>query len=153
MYMQLYTMTNKTAFSALEFECVAQSLRRAARLITRRYEDALRAVDLTASQYTILHALQGGRQIPQGMLAEVLGFEQTTMTRLIALLTKRGLISVLPDPKDKRGRRLEISSQGLELFKVAMPLWQRAQDRTLDRLAEAEWATVRKALNSITREG
>lgn len=145
-------MTKDSNRPTIEFECVAQNLRRAARLITRRYEDALRPVDLTASQYTILHALAGGRKVPQGLLAEVLGFEQTTMTRLIALLTKRGLISVLPDPNDKRGRRLGISEQGLQLFNAAWPLWKRVHDNTLQRMTETEWQTVRKTLNTITKE-
>jgi DNA-binding MarR family transcriptional regulator len=137
---------------SIEFDCVAQNLRRAARLVTRRYEEALRPVDLTASQFTILQALRGGRKIPQGMLAEILGFEQTTMTRLAALMLKRALITSEPDPDDKRGRLLSISKEGTALYERAAPLWQKAQDITLGRMPQDAWQGVRKALKTLSQE-
>jgi DNA-binding MarR family transcriptional regulator len=137
---------------SVEFECVAQNLRRAARLVTRRYEEALRPVDLTASQFTILQALRGGRKIPQGMLAEILGFEQTTMTRLAALMLKRALITSEPDPDDKRGRLLSVSKGGTALYEQAVPLWQTAQDLTLGRMPQDAWQDVRKALKTLSQE-
>jgi DNA-binding MarR family transcriptional regulator len=137
---------------SIEFDCVAQNLRRAARLVTRRYEEALRPVDLTASQFTILQALRGGRKIPQGMLAEILGFEQTTMTRLAALMLKRALITSEPDPDDKRGRLLSISKEGTALYERAAPLWQKAQDITLGRMPQDAWHGVRKALKTLSQE-
>jgi DNA-binding MarR family transcriptional regulator len=145
-------MTQPKQAPSIEFDCVAQNLRRAARLVTRRYEDALRPVDLTASQFTILQALRGGRAVPQGMLAEILGFEQTTMTRLVALMQKRALLGVRPDPNDKRGRLLTISDEGLALYQQALPLWQQAQAMTLGRMPQDEWHGVRKALNTLSRE-
>jgi DNA-binding MarR family transcriptional regulator len=137
---------------SVEFECVAQNLRRAARLVTRRYEDALRPVDLTASQFTILQALRGRSSIPQGLLAEILGFEQTTMTRLAALMLKRALITSNPDPDDKRGRLLSISKDGATLYEQAAPLWQKSQDLTLGRMSQDAWQDVRKALKTLSRE-
>jgi DNA-binding MarR family transcriptional regulator len=137
---------------SIEFDCVAQNLRRAARLVTRRYEEALRPVDLTASQFTILQALRGGRKIPQGMLAEILGFEQTTMTRLAALMLKRSLITSEPDSDDKRGRLLSISKDGNARYEKAAPLWQKAQALTLGRMPLDEWNGVRKALKTLSAE-
>jgi DNA-binding MarR family transcriptional regulator len=137
---------------SVEFDCVAQNLRRAARLVTRRYEEALRPVDLTASQFTILQALQGGRKVPQGMLANILGFEQTTLTRLAALMLKRALIKSEPDPDDKRGRLLSVSKDGATLYEQAAPLWQKAQDLTLGRMPLDAWHGVRKALKTLSQE-
>jgi DNA-binding MarR family transcriptional regulator len=145
-------MTQPRQIPSVEFECVAQNLRRAARLITRRYEEALRPVGLTASQFTILQALRGGRELPQGMLAEILGFEQTTMTRLVALMFKRALITVLPDPEDKRGRLLIISPEGRGLYEKAAILWQDAQNLTLKRIPVDEWHSVRNALKTLSQE-
>ncbi|MGL4488403.1 MAG: MarR family winged helix-turn-helix transcriptional regulator [Rhizobiaceae bacterium] len=145
-------MTNQKQTPSIEFECVAQNLRRAARLVTRRYDEALRPLDLTASQFTILQALHRGKAVPQGMLAEILGFEQTTMTRLVALMGKRTLITVLPDPNDKRGRLLIISDEGMALYNHAQPLWFQAQSTTLGRMHADEWNGVRKALTTLSQE-
>jgi DNA-binding MarR family transcriptional regulator len=145
-------MSGSKQTPSIGFDCVAQNLRRAARLVTRRYEEALRPVDLTASQFTILQALQGGRKVPQGMLADILGFEQTTMTRLGALMLKRTLITSEPDPDDKRGRLLSISKEGAALYEQAAPLWQNAQDITLGRMPLDAWHGVRKALKTLSQE-
>jgi DNA-binding MarR family transcriptional regulator len=145
-------MSGSKQTPSIEFDCVAQNLRRAARLVTRRYEEALRPVDLTASQFTILQALQGGRKVPQGMLADILGFEQTTMTRLAALMLKRALIKSEPDPDDKRGRLLSISKDGATLYEKAAPLWQKAQDLTFGRMPQDAWHGVRKALKTLSQE-
>jgi DNA-binding MarR family transcriptional regulator len=148
----IISMSGSRQTPSIEFDCVAQNLRRAARLVTRRYEEALRPVDLTASQFTILQALRGGRKIPQGMLADILGFEQTTMTRLAALMLKRALITSEPDPDDKRGRLLSISKEGTALYERAAPLWQKAQDITLGRMPQDAWHGVRKALKTLSQE-
>ena len=148
----IISMTAPKQTPSVEFDCVAQNLRRAARLVTRRYEEALRPADLTASQFTILQALDGRRAVPQGMLADILGFEQTTMTRLAALMLKRALITAQPDPDDKRGRLLSISKDGTKLYGQAAPLWQKAQRLTLGRMPLDEWNDVRKALKTLSAE-
>ena len=135
----------------LEFECVVQNLRRASRLITRRYEDALRPVNLTSSQYTILTALSGRDGIPHGMMADILGFEQTTLTRLIAPLKKRKLVQSTRNPKDKRERFISITPEGEALFAEAKIYWQREHDESLSRVETDEWQRMKQMLAELSR--
>ena len=131
-----------------EFECVAQTLRRASRLISRRYEDALRPVNLTSSQYTILQSLKGREGLPFGVMAEILGFDQTTLTRLLKPLVKRELITTVSDAEDRRRRSVCITSDGTALFARAKRLWQREHDESLNRISARDWQTMQR----VTRE-
>src|SRR5437868_1305593 len=46
--------------------CMCASLRRASRALTQRYDDALRPLGLTITQFTILQALSLAGEISQG---------------------------------------------------------------------------------------
>lgn len=136
--------------SSIEFSCVAQTLRRASRLVSRRYEDLLRPFDLTASQYTILNALSDSQGLPQGRIAQVLGFEQTTFTRLVKTLEKRGLISIQPDPDDRRGRLLQKTPAGQALYEKAFSQWELAQQASFERLTDNDWQTLKTILSKLS---
>ena len=133
-----------------EFECVVQNMRRASRLISRRYEEALRPVNLTSSQYTILQSLSGREGIPHGLMAEILGFEQTTLSRLLRPLESRNLLKAVPNPKDRRQRLIAITTQGEALFREAKTIWQREHDESLSRMNDDEWRIMKNVLGRLS---
>lgn len=52
----------------------------------------------------------------QAELAEAVGIEGPSMVSLIDRLEKAGLAKRIPDPEDRRVRRIAVSASGLELF-------------------------------------
>lgn len=143
-------MPNSEKQKKWQVECVVQNMRRASRLISRRYEEALRPVNLTSSQYTILQSLSGREGIPHGLMAEILGFEQTTLSRLLNPLEKRGLLKMVPNPDDRRQRFVTITSEGEALFSEAKRYWQYAQDECLSRMDDREWQSMKQVLNKLS---
>jgi DNA-binding MarR family transcriptional regulator len=135
----------------MQFECVAQTLRRATRIVTRRYEDALRPLNLTASQYTLLSALTQRPALPQGLISDLLGFDPATMTRLLQPLKKRGLLKVWPDPDDARAKLVGLTESGRTLAATAKPMWQKAQTETISRLDQDEVQAMRHCLNLLSK--
>lgn len=140
---------NKTP-DQIRFECVVQNLRRASRLVSRRYEDALRPVNLTSSQFTILQSLSGRKGLPHGVMADVLGFEQTTLSRLLKPLIKRELVRLEPNPNDKRGRMVILTAQGENTFAKAKTLWQTEHDKSLNQVDDHDWETVKRILHTLS---
>jgi len=134
-----------------EFECVAQTLRRASRLISRRYEEALRPVNLTSSQYTILQSLKGRQGLPFGVMAEILGFDQTTLTRLLKPLAKRELVITVPNAEDRRRRSVCITSRGSKLFVKAKALWQQEHDESLNRISASDWKVMQRVAGALSQ--
>jgi DNA-binding MarR family transcriptional regulator len=99
------------------------------RVLTRLYDDAMRATGLRVSQFTVLVAIamfgEPGAKI--GKLADVLAMERTTLTRNIGPLESAGLMRVARDPDDTRARILLLTRAGERAIEAAFPLWQAAQ--------------------------
>lgn len=139
--------------SHLEFEsaCIAQALRRAARKVTRRYEEALRPVGLTMGQFSTLAALARPDPVALTVLAEQLGMDRTTLTRDLAPLERRGLVASSPSKEDRRVRGIALTDAGRSCLEKAAPLWRAAQAESGRRLAHAEWAAIREDLDRLSR--
>lgn len=135
---------------AYEALCVCHTLRRAARTVTRRYEQMLKPLGLSAGQFTILAALNDGRMVPLGRLATALGMDRTTLTRDLKPLERRGLVASSKHSEDGRMRVVEITQNGRDLLIDGLPLWEAAQRDSLGRLAPGEWEQLRDRLRQVS---
>jgi len=107
--------------------CYCLAARKRARELTRRYEVALRPFGLRATQFSVLAALAQTGPLALSKLAELLGLERTTLTRIAGVLERDDRISVsLGD--DERVRILSITSTGKRVLASALPAWKRVQD-------------------------
>jgi DNA-binding MarR family transcriptional regulator len=114
--------------------CTCLRLRRATRLATRLYDQALEPAHLTINQFGLLAHLYGAREAGQGslaigVLAERLGTDPTTLNRNLKPLLAQGLVDDQLDPADRRVRRLALAARGAARLREAAPLWQAAQSR------------------------
>lgn len=131
--------------------CVALNLRRVTRIVTRKYEDALRPFALTSFQMSLLKALTDHPGAPQSALAKGFGMDISTMNRNVQPMVKRGLVVVTPDKQDQRIKRMEATDEGHDLFRAAMPHWAEVQRSLLGALGEGEWPKMKEALNSLRK--
>src|SRR5690554_1610246 len=58
--------------------------------------------------------------------ADFLAMDRTTLTALLKPLERRKLVAVAPDEKDRRKRRLRLTTAGHALLLDAYPIWQQA---------------------------
>ena len=131
--------------------CVMQTLRAASRLVTRRYEAALRAQGLTASQFTILQALYDQEGQSLGELSETLGFDQTTTTRLLTSMIRSDLLTLETSQADRRRKHLRLTSAGRAKIRAALPLWQDLQAESLTHVSGRDWSTIRHFLHHLSQ--
>ncbi|HBN49435.1 MAG TPA: MarR family transcriptional regulator, partial [Thalassospira sp.] len=102
-------------------------VRRAARTIARRFDDAFRPLDLTSGQYSLLMSLNRPHPPHMQDVADLLAMDRTTLTANLKPLERRGLVAIDIDPKDKRSRLLTLTDQGMALLVKAFPIWQKTQ--------------------------
>jgi DNA-binding MarR family transcriptional regulator len=69
-------------------------------------------------------SLNRPRPPPIGDLAPLLAMDRTTLTANLKPLERRGLVEILVDPEDRRGRRLKITDAGRGLLVAALPIWR-----------------------------
>src|SRR5205085_11922608 len=109
-------------------ECTAHGLRKAARALSRFYDQAMASAGLRGTQFDLLVALSLAREAPVAKVAEELGLDRTTLTRNLGPLERDGLVESVPD-EDKRVRRLRLTERGRDVLADALPRWERAQQR------------------------
>ena len=117
--------------------CLCLHLQRAARAIGRRFDEALREVGLSHGQYSVMVALNRPEPPKIGELARFLAMDRTTLTANLKPLERRGLVEVLPDPADRRSRRMVLSEAGRDLLVRAVPIWRETHDAIDSELAGA----------------
>jgi DNA-binding MarR family transcriptional regulator len=123
------------------------SLRRASRVITSAYDDALRASGLRTTQFSLLQALDHAGEFTQGELGERLAIDTTTLTRSLRPLIADGLVASVVGA-DRRERRLTLTAKGRERKRAATMAWNGVQRRLKRQLGDAAWKRLADDLRS-----
>jgi DNA-binding MarR family transcriptional regulator len=110
--------------------CLATRVRQLSRIITRMYDDAMRPLGITASQYTLLAQLASRDGITAVEIGHELDIEKSTLSRNLKRLLALGMI-IMDPPAGRRGRGLHLTSKGQVILKDAYPVWQAAQSRSV----------------------
>jgi len=105
--------------------CLCLHLQRAARVVARRFDAALRPLALTNGQFSLLMSLNRAEPARIADLSALLAIDRTTLTAALKPLERRGLVTVAIDAADKRSRRLSLTVSGRVLLVAAVPVWRR----------------------------
>jgi DNA-binding MarR family transcriptional regulator len=132
-------------------ECFGLNLKRAARTVGRRYDEALRPVDLNNGQFATLAVIAAFQPVSMQILAEHLSMDRTTLTAVLKPLERRTLVSVRPDELDRRGRNISLTDQGVKLLREAIPLWKKVQGRITREVGTAGLPVFRTQLGQLSR--
>jgi len=110
---------------AVRDSCLCLHVQRAARAVARRFDEALRPLELTNGQFSLLMSLNN--PVPPSMttIATVLAMDRTTLTAALKPLERRGLVKVTTDPADRRSRVMTLTPAGKERLAAAVPVWKR----------------------------
>lgn len=127
--------------------CLATRVRQLSRIITRVYDDAMRPLGITASQYTLLAQLAARDAITAVEIGHELDIEKSTLSRNLKRLLALGHINMDP-PAGRRGRGLHLTAKGQAVLKDAFPVWQDAQKRAFTVMG----AESRNTLDSLLHQ-
>ena len=136
MYIHQIAMNSPSSLPHLP--CLCANLRRASRLLTQLYEDALRPFGLRSSQFTILQALSLTGEASQCRLGEILAMDSTTLTRTLAIMLRHKWLAERRG-HDRRERLLRLTPAGNAHFRRALPTWQKVQSRVRTQWGEQSW--------------
>jgi len=126
------------------------------RLLTRRYEEALRPAGVSSAQFELMMALRAAGASSQGTLAKLLETDQTTLSRNLKLLLQRRWIETLEDGRDGRRRTHRLTTPGLAVLEDAQRCWRQAQEAMERRLGTpiAElWPSLDRILSAARKAG
>jgi DNA-binding MarR family transcriptional regulator len=107
--------------------CASLNLRRAARVITRHYDRALRSAGVTATQLPLLAAINSGVNTSISSLADELDLERSSVSRELDGLGRLSLIE-FSSGIDKRATAITLTARGHKTLAAAFAAWQEAHD-------------------------
>lgn len=130
------------------FNCLCAGLRRAARIASRRYDEALAPCGINVQQFTALVTLNELGPSTVTQLAQSLELERTAATRNLAVMEKGGLIK-RREGEDRRERVVEITEDGSRRLRTARPLWDQAQRDLIEQIGEPVAHSLLRQLETI----
>ena len=128
--------------------CACFNLRKASRVVTQLYDEALRPAGILGTQQPILVCLRALGPVTVGVLARTLAMDRTTLTRNLAPLLRDGLVSA-DAGTDRRERVVTLTAKGGRTLERTIPLWRRAQRRIVRVLGRERYARLVEDLGDV----
>lgn len=129
--------------------CNCFASRKAARLITKLYEDHLAAAALTSTQFALLAHLDEAGATSVRDLVEALAMERTSIVRALQPLERDGLACQAPDQHDARRNLVKLTAAGRARLRQAIPLWQAAQAEFERKIGSALAQQMRQSVRRM----
>ena len=130
--------------------CACANLRRAARAVTKLYNQELLSDGIEITQFTLLMTLNHTGEISQGDLGEILALDSTSLTRMLKLLKNHGWVQT-KEGDDRRFRLFRLTKAGREKFQQCLPHWKHAEEQLRAALGEKTMRGLGAALAEVTR--
>jgi DNA-binding MarR family transcriptional regulator len=146
------TVTAISVTQQVRDTCLCLHVQRAARAVARRYDDALRPMQLTNGQFSLLMSLNRTEAPSIGSVAALLAMDRTTLTANLKPLERRGLVKVAVDAADRRSRLMSLTPAGRTLLAATIPLWKRAQTMNERLVSPSGCNRLRADLRALSRE-
>lgn len=116
---------------------------------TAYLNDKLKYVDLSSGLYPILIKVYRNEKISQEELASVLHVNESTVTRNLDKLEKKGLITKTPE---KRKKIISVTQKGAEIAQKVMDFDEKWDDKIKKNLNDSEFKDFQKLLIKICED-
>ena len=114
--------------------CLCLHAQRAARALSRRFDEAFRPFGITSGQFSLLNSLNRPAPPTIGQVADTLAMDRSTVTANLKPLERMGAVITTVDPQDRRGRRVALTGAGRALLAQTTPVWVAEHARVEDEL-------------------
>ena len=124
---------------------------RLSRLISKKTDEELGVVGLTASQLPVLASLKDGMKLTQKELAELTGVSQPSMAQLLARMERDELVQRTPSPSDGRISMVSLTATANMKLEPGRSALRRVDDNACSILTERERAMLATILLKLLR--
>ncbi len=115
-----------------------------------RLDEELRRIDQSASRMEALGAILNMEGNPsQSEVARRLRIEGATITRMVDILSKEGLVERLPDPKDRRVNLLALTPKGEEETRKIFAVYDMMREHLLENMTVEEMTEFQRLTDKM----
>lgn len=133
--------------SSIIFYSLDKAIRSYRRLAQANIDRA--GINITIDQWLVLQVLLEHDDLTQHEIAERVFKDQASVARMLALLTKRGLLSAVPLPHDGRRNQLRVTKAGQRILDAVQPIVLDNRALALEGISEEELNVLRQLLEQI----
>ncbi|TDE09998.1 MarR family winged helix-turn-helix transcriptional regulator [Dyadobacter psychrotolerans] len=105
--------------------------------------------DLTVDQWVLIDHIKRAPSISQNELAELTFKDPPTVTRIIDLLEKKGLVERAPAAGDRRKFNLFLTEKGADTYREAFPIVAEIRRKGWGDLEETDYQHFVRIMDSI----
>ena len=105
--------------------------------------------DISAPQLIVLASVANREADSASSLCRSISYDPGAMTRMIDRLEQKGLIRRVPNPEDRRGTNLELTTAGKVLFPQLLEAKDMVQKQFLRGFSAGDVATLEGLLNRM----
>jgi len=133
-------------------DCNNSMLRRASRMLSQLYDDALAPSGLRATQHGLLAQIQimDGPTLRQ--LSEEIVMDLSALGHTLKPLIRDGYVALVPDDRDGRVKHATLTKAGKKKLEQTTRLWSEAQQRFEAVFGEKRAASLRDVLQELSSE-
>lgn len=107
--------------------------------------------DLTVDQWVVLDQLKDGKGLSQQDICNRTYKDAPTVTRIIDLMAKKGLLARESDANDRRKFSIGITQKGIDLHNQILPELANMRNIGWQGLSEDDLAQLYKTLNRVAK--
>ncbi|HQU74839.1 MAG: MarR family transcriptional regulator [Calditrichaeota bacterium] len=121
-------------------------------LINRLNREFLAAgMDVTAEHWAVLNELWRADGLSQQVIADRMGKNKVSVTKIIDAMEKRALVKRVDDEEDRRRKRIYLTPSGREMQDALSPLVSHVTEDAQTGLSDSELATLKTLLRQLVR--
>lgn len=124
---------------------------RLSKLLDGHAAKTLAGSGLPLSWYRILTVLDIFGEISAADVSRVTAIDPGQISRSVAAMTGKGLLSDRPDPASQRRKLLSLAPAGKAALTAVAPLFRLRQEKLTAHLSEAERNALNSAIDKLTR--
>ena len=106
---------------------------------------------ITVDQWVLLKIIEEHGQISQVDIAQEALKDTASITRILDLLQKKGLIQRIDDDFDRRKYLISLTADGKDFFNRMLPQISQIRDQVVKGLSKEEIQALKATLNKIRR--
>jgi DNA-binding MarR family transcriptional regulator len=137
---------NEEAYNAYSF-LLDRTARRVKQYAQQKFNEL--NFNITIDQWLVLKQVYENDKIKQNELADLLFKDNPTLTRIIDLLSDKGLILRKIHPDDRRSFNVELTKEGKKKVEQMMPRIKEIRLQAWRGLTEKDFNLFKKTLNTI----
>jgi DNA-binding MarR family transcriptional regulator len=137
---------NEEAYNAYSF-LLDRTARRVKQYAQQKFNEL--NFNITIDQWLVLKQVYENDKIKQNELADLLFKDNPTLTRIIDLLSDKGLILRKIHPDDRRSFNVELTKEGKKKVEQMMPRIKEIRLQAWKGLTEKDFNHFKKTLNTI----